>query len=67
MGEILQEQLSQRAGNVLMNPNLTDREREFLRGELSYGSFIASYPQQAIEAAEAALMALRVDEGEWDG
>lgn len=57
-------QLSSRAEAVLLNPTLGEKEREFLRGELSYGLYLITLPREMDEIATAALQAFADEENE---
>jgi len=58
----LMEQLNQRAEAVLLNVGLTEKERDFLRGELSYGMYAASLPREMVEVAKAELLFMYAQE-----
>lgn len=60
--DLLLPQLNDRAHNILLNPNIEERQREFLRGELALGMYILDIPSMCIEASSEALKALAEEE-----
>lgn len=57
----IMRQLNQRAEAILLKTGLSDKEREYLRGELSYGMYAVTLPKEMIASAESALALLYQD------